>query len=167
MTGFNINFKNVANTFTSVLTNTNTAARTYTFADRTGTIADDTDITNAKARANHTGTQLASTISDFASATIAQLLTGLSTATGTAVASTDSILVGIGKLQAQINNYASSTKTLTNTTFDANGTGNSISNIEVADHAAGVIITATTLAGASNTNIPTTLAVKTYIDGVA
>lgn len=49
------------------------------------------------ARANHTGSQTASTISDFDSA------------------------------------VGSSTATLTNKTFDANGTGNSISNIENAD----------------------------------
>jgi len=49
------------------------------------------------ARANHTGSQTASTISDF-----------------------DSVV-------------GSSTATLTNKTFDANGTGNSISNIENAD----------------------------------
>ena len=37
-------FRNVANTFTSLFLNTNTAARTYTFQDRNGTIADNTDI---------------------------------------------------------------------------------------------------------------------------
>ena len=62
LTLFKINFKNVANTFTSFFTNSNTAARTYTFQDRDGTIADNTDITSAKARANHTGTQAATTI---------------------------------------------------------------------------------------------------------
>lgn len=44
LTLFKINFKNVANTFTSFFTNSNTAARTYTFQDRNGTIADDTDL---------------------------------------------------------------------------------------------------------------------------
>lgn len=44
MTLFKINFKNAANTFTSFFTNANTAARTYTFQDRDGTIADDTDM---------------------------------------------------------------------------------------------------------------------------
>ena len=44
LTLFKINFKNVANTITSFFTNTNTAARTYTFQNRDGTIADDTDI---------------------------------------------------------------------------------------------------------------------------
>jgi hypothetical protein len=44
LTLFKINFRNVANTFTSFFTNSNTAARTYTFQDRNGTIADDTDL---------------------------------------------------------------------------------------------------------------------------
>ncbi len=68
LTLFKINFKNVLNTFTSFFTNSNTASRTYTFQDRNGTIADDTDITSAKARANHTGTQTLSTISDAGTA---------------------------------------------------------------------------------------------------
>jgi hypothetical protein len=67
----------------------------------TGATANSADAT-LLARANHTGTQLAATISDFASGVIAQVLTGLSTATATAVAATDSILVAIGKLQAQV-----------------------------------------------------------------
>lgn len=41
---YQINFVNNAGTFTSLLTNANTAARTYTFQDRNGTIADLTDI---------------------------------------------------------------------------------------------------------------------------
>jgi hypothetical protein len=44
LTLFKINFKNVANTFTSFFTNSNTAARTYTFQNRNGTILDDTDL---------------------------------------------------------------------------------------------------------------------------
>ena len=47
LTLFKINFKNVANTFTSFFTNANTAARTYTFQDKDGTIADLNDVTNA------------------------------------------------------------------------------------------------------------------------
>lgn len=39
-----IGFRNVANTFTSFFSNSNTAARTYTFQNRNGTIADDTDL---------------------------------------------------------------------------------------------------------------------------
>lgn len=58
---------------------------------------------DATARANHTGTQLASTISDFASTVRSTILTGLSLATSSAVTAADSVLVAIGKLQAQIN----------------------------------------------------------------
>ena len=56
------------------------------------------------------------------------------------------------------------TATLTNKTIDANGTGNSISNIEVADFALGVLNTSTTLASSSDSQVPSALAVKTYID---
>lgn len=38
LTALKINFKNVLNTFTSFFTNANTAARTYTFPDKTGTM---------------------------------------------------------------------------------------------------------------------------------
>lgn len=54
--------------------------------------------------------------------------------------------------------------TLTNKTIDANGTGNSISNLEVADLAAGVLNVSTTLTGASDLQVPSALAVKTYVD---
>lgn len=53
LTLFKINFKNAANTFTSFFTNTNTASRTYTFQDRNGTIADNTDLAT-KADKNNT-----------------------------------------------------------------------------------------------------------------
>lgn len=52
LTLFKINFKNVANTFISFFTNSNTAARTYTFQDRDGTIADISDITTVYGRRN-------------------------------------------------------------------------------------------------------------------
>lgn len=44
LTLFKINFKNALGTIVSWLTNSNTAARTYTLQDRDGTIADDTDL---------------------------------------------------------------------------------------------------------------------------
>ncbi len=54
------------------------------------------------ARANHTGTQVAATISDFATVALAVVLTGLSLVTSTAVTAADTLLVAIGKLQAQV-----------------------------------------------------------------
>lgn len=47
LTLFKINFKNVANTFTSFFTNSNTAPRTYTFKDSDGVIADQTSLTGS------------------------------------------------------------------------------------------------------------------------
>lgn len=54
--------------------------------------------------------------------------------------------------------------TLTNKTFNANGTGNTLSNVETADLASGVLNTSTSLAAASDTQVPSALAVKTYVD---
>lgn len=60
----------------------------------------------------------------------------------------------------------SSTHSFTNKTFNANGTGNSVTNIEVADLAAGVLNTSSTLTGATDSQIPSALAVKTYADNI-
>ena len=61
-----------------------------------------------------------------------------------------------------------STSTLTNKTIDANGTGNSITNLEVADFAAASIITQSEGISSNNndTTIPTSAAVKAYADSV-
>lgn len=61
LTLFKINFKNVANTFTSFFTNSNTAARTYTFKDADGTIAFTSDITGTNSGTN-TGDETTATI---------------------------------------------------------------------------------------------------------
>lgn len=73
----------------------------------TPTELDSRDAAN-RDRANHTGTQVSSTISDFASTVLATVLTGISFLTSTAVIATDTVLVAIGKLQAQITGLASS-----------------------------------------------------------
>jgi len=57
-----------------------------------------------------------------------------------------------------------STTTFTNKTFDANATGNSITNLEVADFASGVIDTDISTVSGSDDTIPSAKAVKTYID---
>ena len=67
-----------------------------------GATANDTDA-NLKNRANHTGTQLASTISDFADNVRSAVLTGVSFAVSTAITASDTVLTALGKLQAQIN----------------------------------------------------------------
>ena len=58
----------------------------------------------------------------------------------------------------------SSTHTLTNKTFDANGTGNSISNIEVADLASGVLDTDLSSVSASDDTLASAKAIKAYVD---
>lgn len=70
-----------------------------------------------------------------------------------------------------LNDYitASTTDTFTNKTIDANGSGNSITNLEVADFAAASIVTAAESIGSNNndTTIPTSAAVKAYADSVS
>ena len=68
---------------------------------------------------------------------------------------------------SQISDLASSTITFTNKTFDANGTGNSISNIEVADFASGVIDTDISSVSASDDTLASAKAIKTYVDDIA
>lgn len=79
------------------------------------------------------------TLGTFATDVRAVVLTGLSTATATAVAATDSILIGIGKLQAQVNakldataNAVSATKLVT--ARNINGVAfDGTANITIAD----------------------------------
>ena len=58
--------------------------------------------TTDRDRANHTGTQLSSTVSDFAATVRSTVLTGLSTATNAVITATDTVLSALGKLQAQL-----------------------------------------------------------------
>lgn len=82
--------------------------------------------------------------------------TGIDTTAG----ATDTVTVAIDSTVLT----ASSTHTLTNKTFDANGTGNALSNVEVADFAANVVDNDTALTANSSTRIPTQQAVKGYVD---
>ena len=59
---------------------------------------------------------------------------------------------------------ASSTDTLTNKTFDVEGTGNSISNIDLADLKSGVLDTDISSVSASDDTIASAKAIKTYVD---
>lgn len=53
-------------------------------------------------RSTHTGTQLASTISDLAAAVRSTVLTGLAAGANTVISATDSIIVALANLQSQI-----------------------------------------------------------------
>lgn len=59
-----------------------------------------------------------------------------------------------------------STNTFTNKTFDANGTGNSLSNVDYADFAAGVVDEDISTVSASHDTLASALAIKTYVDGL-
>ena len=59
---------------------------------------------------------------------------------------------------------ASSTATLTNKTFDVEATGNSISNIDVADLKSGVLDTDISSVSASDDTLASAKAIKTYTD---
>ena len=54
--------------------------------------------------------------------------------------------------------------TLTNKTIDANGTGNSITNLEVADFASGVLDTDLSSVSGSDNTLASAKAIKTYVD---
>jgi len=56
------------------------------------------------------------------------------------------------------------TQTFTNKTFDANGTGNSISNIDFADFTSGVVLDEDNMASNSATNLATQQSIKAYVD---
>jgi len=59
---------------------------------------------------------------------------------------------------------STSTNTFTNKTIDANGTGNSITNLEVADLASGVLDTDLSSVSASDDTLASAKAIKTYVD---
>ena len=63
----------------------------------------------------------------------------------------------------------SSVDTFTNKTIDADGTGNNISNIDIGNMTAAVVVTAAEGIGSNNndTTLPTSAAVKAYADSVA
>ena len=61
-------------------------------------------------------------------------------------------------------NIASDTLTFTNKTFDANGTGNSLSNIDFADFASGVVADEDNMSSNSATKLATQQSIKAYVD---
>jgi len=70
----------------------------------------------------------------------------------------------IDYVDAQDANIASDTLTLTNKTFDANGTGNSISNIDFADFTSGVVADEDNMVSNSATKLATQQSIKAYVD---
>ena len=67
-------------------------------------------------------------------------------------------------IDAQDANIASDTLTFTNKTFDVEATGNSISNIDVADFKSGVLDTDISSVSGSDDTLASAKAIKTYVD---
>ena len=86
----------------------------------------------------------------------------------TSVSASDDTLASAKSIKtyvdAQDANIASDTLTFTNKTFNANGTGNSITNLEVADFASGVLDTDLTTVSATDNTLASAKAIKTYVD---
>jgi len=83
----------------------------------------------------------------------------------TAVASQQSIKAYITANASSVT--PNSTTTFLNKTIDANGTGNSITNLEVADLASGVLDTNLSSVSASDNTLASAKAIKAYVDGQA
>lgn len=86
LTALKINFLNALGTFVSFLTNANTAARTYTFQDRDGIIADDTDLA---LKANLVSPSFTTPTLGVASATTINKVTFTTPATGSTITVAD------------------------------------------------------------------------------
>jgi hypothetical protein len=90
----------------SMLTAADAAAQRALLSVETTTQLNARD-TNNRNRANHTGTQLAATISDFAASVIGTVLAGFSAAgSRTAIVATDTVLAAFGKVQKYLNDLA-------------------------------------------------------------
>ena len=93
-----IKLKNAAGAVTSLIASAATVARTWTFPDKDGTVAMTSDIPGATDALAEGSTNLYHT----AARVRATVLTGLSTATGTVVAATHTVLEALGFLQKQV-----------------------------------------------------------------
>jgi len=120
-------------------------------------------LTNKTFDANGTGNSISNIeVADFAGSAIVTVSETLaSNDSDTALVTAGAI---IDYVDAQDANIASDTLTFTNKTFDANGTGNSISNIEVADFASGVLDTDISSVSANDDTLASAKAIKTYVD---
>ncbi len=128
----------------------------------TGATKNDTDA-NLKNRANHTGTQLPSTISNFADTVRSTVLTGLSTATNTVITATDTILSALGKLQKQItDNLSALTSHIGNKSNPHGVTKSQIDLDNVQNY--GIATQSEAETGTSNAKYVTPLRVKQAID---
>jgi len=121
-----------------------------------------------RARANHTGTQLAATISNFASTVRAVVLTGISFASSATITAADSVLSALGKLQAQVTiNNAKGTTTeasSSGTTTTTSATPSVISGMTITPGAGDYLVAFSGYGSVDNNN--ETGKVGLYVNGV-
>jgi hypothetical protein len=130
----------------------------------TALASDTVTFTNKTIDANGTGNSITNLeVADFAGSAIINVSETLaSNDSDTALVTAGAI---IDYVDAQDANIAGDTLTFTNKTFDANGTGNTISNIEVADLASGVLDTDLSSVAGTDTTLASAKAIKAYVDG--
>jgi hypothetical protein len=130
----------------------------------TALASDTVTFTNKTIDANGTGNSITNLeVADFAGSAIVNVSETLaSNDSDTALVTAGAI---IDYVDAQDANIAGDTLTFTNKTFDANGTGNTISNIEVADFASGVLDTDLSSVAGTDTTLASAKAIKAYVDG--
>jgi len=129
----------------------------------TALASDTVTFTNKTIDANGTGNSITNLeVADFAGSAIINVSETLaSNDSDTALVTAGAI---IDYVDAQDANIASDTLTLTNKTFDANGTGNSISNIDFADFTSGVVADEDNMVSNSATKLATQQSIKAYVD---
>ena len=138
--------------------------------DLSSVAATDTTLASAKAIKAYVDTQLTAEDLDFQADTGGALSIDLDSETLTFTGGTGIDTSGSGNavtfaIDSTVATLAG-TQTFTNKTFDANGTGNSLSNVEVADFAGSAIVTESEGIGSNDndTTLPTSAAVKDYVD---
>src|SRR5210317_2376543 len=129
----------------------------------TALASDTVTFTNKTIDANGTGNSITNLeVADFAGSAIINVSETLaSNDSDTALVTAGAI---IDYVDAQDANIASDTLTFTNKTFDANGTGNSLSNIETADFASAAFKDEDNMASDSATAVASQQSIKAYVD---
>ena len=142
---------------------TQQSIKAYVDAQDAAIAGDTLTLTNKTFDANGTGNSLSNVeVADFAGSAIINVSETLaSNDSDTALVTAGAI---IDYVDAQDANIASDTLTFTNKTFDANGTGNSITNIDSGNFLSGFLKDEDNMASNSATSVASQQSIKAYVD---